>query len=186
MTQTLPDSTTPPGVTIRSYRPSDHNACRRLWAELDDHRADLTNDRSIRTDDPGAGFEEYLTQLTLSGMWVAQDGDSEVVGFVGLRLDGRLGEVDPIVVTESMRGRGIGQALLAAVAEQARRRGLRQLTVSPPLRDVAALRALRSAGFDTATVVTLSLSLARTQAHAATPETSGPGTIDLDGVRFRI
>jgi GNAT superfamily N-acetyltransferase len=156
MTETLPASRTLHGVTIRGYRPSDHNACRRLWAELTEHRNRLFGLPTNTEADDGAGFEEYLTQLNLSGMWVAEHRDSGVCGFIGLMLDGRTGEVEPVVVTAPMRGQGIGRALLAKVADESRRRGLRQLTVSPPVRDVSALRALHTAGFGTVATVTLS------------------------------
>src|SRR5262245_9131736 len=119
MTETLPAVRNVPGVTIRAYRPADHNACRKLWAELTRHRSELY--AGLAEPDGGAGFEEYLTQLNLSGMWVAEAG-RDVAGFVGLMLEGRNGEVDPVVVTEQMRGRGIGRALLAKVADEARKR----------------------------------------------------------------
>lgn len=178
MTETLPAARSLPGVTIRAYRPADHNACRRLWAELTQHRSDI---RALHAEpDGGAGFEEYLTQLNLSGIWVAEaasGGSSQVAGFVGLMLDGRTGEVDPVVVTQSMRGRGIGHALLAKVADEAKRRGLRRLVVSPPVGDVMALRTLHSSGFSTVSTVTLSFDLAR--------RGGGEGeSIDLHDLRF--
>ncbi|MCI0660920.1 MAG: GNAT family N-acetyltransferase, partial [Acidobacteria bacterium] len=63
--------------------------------------------------------------------------------------------VDPVVVTATMRGRGIRRALVATVADEARRRGLHRLSVSPPVRDVAALHSLHAAGFATLATVTL-------------------------------
>jgi GNAT superfamily N-acetyltransferase len=156
MMQTLDTRT---AVGVRPYRPADHNACRSLWAEfVEQHRA-LYDDPGADAGDPGAGFEEYLTRLDLTGMWVADD--QGVVGFVGLVLSGRGGSVDPVVVTEGRRGEGIGRALLVHVTEQARRRGLRELTISPTLRNVGAIHCLHAAGYDVLTNVTLSLSLER-------------------------
>ncbi len=149
----------PTGITIRPYRPLDHNACRRLWGELVEHRGALYGETG--PGDASAGFEEYLTRLNLSGMWVADSSEHGVVGFVGLILDGRIGAVDPVVVTHRLRGRGIGRALLAKVAEEARRRGLTQLNVSPAARDHAALRSLHAAGFGAVSSVTLSYALTR-------------------------
>ncbi|HEY7224882.1 MAG TPA: GNAT family N-acetyltransferase [Micromonosporaceae bacterium] len=150
----------PPGITVRPYRPADHNACRRLWAELVEHRGELYG-RADGADDGGVGFEEYLTRLDLSGIWVAHSDRDGVVGFVGLRLDGRAGAVDPVVVTRDQRGRGIGRALLTTVAAEARRRGLSLLTISPSARDHAALRSLRAAGFGSVSSVTLAYALTR-------------------------
>jgi ribosomal protein S18 acetylase RimI-like enzyme len=174
MTNTLaPQRTT---VGVRPYRPTDHSACRRLWAEFIEQQRAFHNDPTLGGSDPGAGFEEYLTRLDLSGMWVADDGG--VVGFVGLVLDGRAGAVDPIVVTSQRRGQGIGRSLLVHVTEQARRRGLRELTISPALRNMEAIACLHAVGYDVLTNVTMSLSLNRR-----------PGSLheglELHGRRFR-
>lgn len=187
MTETVTASRGVQGVTIRSYRPADHNACRALWAELIDHRNRLYGESSRgerdATGDAGAGFEEYLTQLNLSGMWVAEHVDDGVVGFVGLMLDGRAGEVDPVVVTAPMRGRGIGRSLLARVADEAARRGLRRLTISPAVRDREALRSLHTAGFSTIATVTLAYDISGTA--AGNPAGDG-GVLDLYDLRFDV
>jgi GNAT superfamily N-acetyltransferase len=165
-------------VTIRPYRPLDHNACRRLWGELIEHRGSLYGERG--NGDASAGFEEYLTQLNLSGMWVAETADHGIAGFIGLMLDGRTGEVDPVVVTAAMRGRGIGRALLATVADEARKRGLHRVTVSPSARDQAALRSLHTAGFDTVSSVTVSFPL------TGGGHNGRDSTLDLYNLRFDI
>jgi len=179
MTEALTASRNLHGVSIRAYRPSDHNACRRLWAELTEHRRGLYGEHSRGGPETGAGFEEYLTQLNLSGMWVADHVEEGVAGFVGLMLDGRAGEVDPVVVTASMRGRGIGRALLAKVADEARRRGLHRLTVSPSVRDVSALRTLHTSGFGTVSTVTLSYDLAATPGGTPPPQDATLALYDL-------
>src|SRR6266508_685306 len=111
MADTVPG--TEVAVTIRSYRPTDHPTCRALWAELTQQQRRLYNDPSIGGEDPGAAFEEYLTRLDLSGMWVADHAEDGVVGFVGLILAERSGEgeVEPVVVSEAHRHRGIGRPL---------------------------------------------------------------------------
>jgi len=179
----------PDGVSVRPYRPADHNACRRLWVELAEHRGELyaqptqagRDGRDPRGDDPWVGFEEYLTRLDLSGLWVADTGPDGVVGFVGLTLDGSTGCIDPVVVTRGRRGQGIGQALLATVAAEARRRSLTQLTVSPSARDHAALRSLLAAGFGSVSSVTLSYTLGTRRGHSAGPAEP----LDLYDLRFR-
>jgi GNAT superfamily N-acetyltransferase len=114
-------------------------------------------------------------------MWVAEDGAAGVVGFVGLMIEGRAGEVNPIVVTSARRGRGIGRAMLAKVVEEARRRGLSELSVSPPTRDRSALRALHAAGFATVSSVTVSYDL-RGRAGASGKES----TLDLFDLDFHV
>jgi GNAT superfamily N-acetyltransferase len=157
MTETLPLTRTTVGV--RPYRPADHGACRLLWGELTSQHRKLYGDASMDGPDPGAGFEEYLTRLDLTGMWVADDRAEGVVGFAGLILDGRRGEIDPVVVAARRRGQGIGRSLLEFVAEQARLRGMRELSISPALRNIEAIHCLHAAGFDALTSVTLTVDL---------------------------
>lgn len=163
-------------VSIRAYRPADHSVCRSLWAELTQMRRDLY-DEPDPGDDPGAGFEDYLTRLNLSGMWVAEHSEDGVVGLVGLILNGRVGEVFPVVVAQRHRNKGIGKALLAHVAEQARKRALRQLMVVPDTRNLAAIKTLHSAGYDTLAAVRLTMDLTGT--------TRESDEIDLHNLRFR-
>lgn len=149
VTETMVHKSGSAAVTIRAYRPTDHRECRQLWAEMtEEHEG---------TPDPGALFEEYLTRLDLSGMWVADVGG--VVGMVGLLLDGRGGAVEPLVVASARRGEGIGRALLEHVADQARRRGLGRLTISPAARNLDAIRCLHAAGYDALARVTLAIDL---------------------------
>ncbi|MDQ7907083.1 GNAT family N-acetyltransferase [Phytohabitans sp. ZYX-F-186] len=165
-------------VTIRSYRPGDHSAGRRLWVELAERHRALYDDPGFGGADPGAAFEDYLTRLDLSGMWVADHGEDGVVGLVGLIMKGRAGEVEPVVVTESHRGQGIGRALLGHVADEARRRGLSYLTISPESRNVDAIRSLHAAGYDVLSALQLTLDLGRRE-HA------GHQDIDIHELRFK-
>jgi GNAT superfamily N-acetyltransferase len=159
MTETLAGPRRTASTTIRSYRPTDHRDCRQLWAELTEEHRVLYEDPTLGGADPGSAFEEYLTRLDLSGMWVADDAARGVVGFVGLLLRGRSGEGEPVVVTAPRRGEGIGRALLEHVADQARRRGLRQLTISPAARNIDAIRCLHAAGYDALANFTLAIDL---------------------------
>jgi GNAT superfamily N-acetyltransferase len=176
MTMQVSPATQVSALTIRSYRPTDHRECRLLWAEMTAADAGLYGVTS--EDDSGAAFEEYLTRLDLSGMWVAGDVGGAVVGMVGLLLDGRGGQVEPLVVSASRRGEGIGRALLSHVADQARRRGLGELSISPSARNLDAIRCLHAAGYDALARVTLAIDLR--------PKSSGfEDGIDLYDLRFR-
>jgi GNAT superfamily N-acetyltransferase len=165
-------------VRIRPYRPSDHSAGRGLWVELTEEQRELYDDATIGGADPGAAFEEYLTRLDLSGVWVADDGEDGVVGLVGLVLNGRAGEVEPVVVTRSRRGQGIGKTLLSHVAEEARKRGMTYLTITPSSRNEAAIRCFHAAGYDVMSAVELSLDLGRSTRGWQ----DGPS---LQGLKFR-
>jgi GNAT superfamily N-acetyltransferase len=165
-------------ATVRPYRPMDHRACRELWAEFVEYHRDLYADPDLGGADPGAGFEEYLTRLDLTGMWVADHAEDGVVGLVGLLLKGRAGEVEPVVVAQRRRAQGIGTALLEHVAREARRRGMAQLTISPTSRNEMAVRCLYRVGYETLSRVTLTLDL-----HGE--DRSRQEGMDLFGLRFR-
>ncbi len=145
-------------VTVRAYRPSDHAAARRLWSELANEHNQMYGEPAV---DAGAGFEEYLTRLDLSGLWVAEHADDGVIGLVGLIVRGRAGEVEPIVVTTSHRHKGIGRKLLQHVASEAGKRSMTALTITPSSRNVDAIRSLHAAGYDVVSSVELTLDLDR-------------------------
>ena len=82
-------------AAIRSYRPADHSAARALWVEFVEQHRELYGTPQT-AGDPGAAFEEYLTRLDLSGLWVAEDPSDGVVGLIGLdhARPGRRGGAD--------------------------------------------------------------------------------------------
>src|SRR3954462_3226968 len=145
-------------VTVRSYRPSDHSAGRRLWSELTNQHNRMYGDVA---NDAGAGFEEYLTRLDLGGIWVADHADDGVIGLVGLIMRGRGGEVEPVVVTVSHRHKGVGRKLLRHVANEAKKRNMVSLTISPSSRNVDAIRSLHAAGYDVVSSIELTMDLDR-------------------------
>ncbi|MEV6342017.1 GNAT family N-acetyltransferase [Actinoplanes sp. NPDC051851] len=149
-------------VAVRSYRPSDHSSGRRLWGELTRQHSEMYGESD---DDGGAGFEEYLTRLDLSGLWVADHADDGVIGMVGLIMRGRAGEVDPVVVTVTHRHKGVGRKLLQHVAAEAKKRNMASLTISPSSRNVDAIRSLHAAGYDVVSSIELTMDLDR-HAHA--------------------
>jgi len=116
---------------------------------------------TMTTTDEGEGFEEYLTRLDLGGLWVADHAEDAVIGMVGLVMRGRAGVVEPIVVAASHRHRGIGRKLLRHVAEEAKKRNMVSLTISPESRNVEAIRSLHAAGYDVVSSIELTLDLDR-------------------------
>ncbi|MBO4209738.1 GNAT family N-acetyltransferase [Micromonospora echinofusca] len=166
-------------AVIRPYRPADHAAGRRLWGELTRQHRELYDEPGVVGGDRDATFDGYLTRLELSGVWVAEHHQAGVVGLAGLVLVGRSARVEPVVVTERHRGRGIGRSLLGHVAGQARRRGISRLTVAPEARNVSALRCLHAAGYDLLSAVELTLDLRAPATGRDRP------TIDLHELHFR-
>ncbi|KUL34429.1 MULTISPECIES: GNAT family N-acetyltransferase [Actinoplanes] len=163
-------------VAVRSYRPSDHAAGRRLWTELTRQQHEMYGETD---DDGGAGFEEYLTRLDLSGLWVADHADDGVIGMVGLIMRARAGEVEPVIVTITHRHKGVGRTLLQHVATEAKKRNMLSLTISPASRNVEAIRSLHAAGYDVVSSIELTMDLDR-HAHAWQEE-----GLELQGLPFR-
>ena len=134
--------------TIRPYHPLDLEACRALWRELAERHRQIYGDPSIGGDDPGLCFDEHLACVGADSLWVAERA-GQVSGLVGLIVNGREAEVEPIVVASACRGEGIGRALVEAVAEKARELGLRYLSVKPVARNLEAIAFYYDFGFRT-------------------------------------
>lgn len=133
-------------TSVRSYRSGDLEACRELWRELTQRRRDIYLDQSIGGENPGPAFDEHLKHPHLAGVWLAER-DGLVLGMHGLLVDGDHGEIEPIVVAETARSQGIGRRLLESGVEEARRRGVRLLSVRPVARNVEAIELFHEFGF---------------------------------------
>jgi len=140
-----PDSQATSEVIVRDYAEDDYGACRSLWAELTEYHRSIYGDPSIGGHDPGAGFDDYLATSQRMGSWVAEFRGG-VIGLTGLYDRGGSGEVEPVVVAETARNRGIGRMLISRVVEEARIRGYQYLAIRPVARNVAAVRRFHAAG----------------------------------------
>jgi GNAT superfamily N-acetyltransferase len=148
--------TEPP--TIRTYRAHDFAACRALWAELTQTHRDLYEDQTFGGEDPGLAFDEHLAEVGPDRIWLAELGGA-VVGLAGLLVRDERAELEPIVVGEAARGRGVGRALAEAVILAARELGFPRLRVRPVGRNPEAIRFFHALGFDVLGRVDLRLDL---------------------------
>src|SRR4051794_6989991 len=123
-------------MEIRDYAPADHSACRQLWVELTEHHRRIYGDPTIGGDDPGAAFDDYLALPERVASWVADD-DGRLVGLTGLFDHGTSGEVEPVVVTDRLRSRGVGRLLIERVVAEAVARGYEYLAIRPVARNVS-------------------------------------------------
>ena len=139
-------SVAPSDVAVRDYVSADYVACRMLWVELTEHHRRIYEDPSIGGNDPGGGFDDYLAMPERVASWVA-DLDGWVVGLTGLLDRGTSGEVEPVVVTDRLRSRGVGRLLVERVVTEAVARGYEYLAIRPVARNVSAIRRFYSAGF---------------------------------------
>jgi len=133
---------------IRDFKASDHDACRGLWAELTLWHRHIYDDPTIGGSDPGAHFDSYLDKHGSERIWVAE-ASGKVVGMAGL-IPGDEGlELEPLIVTEEYKGRGIGYLLSERVIQTARKQGANLLNVRPVARNNPAIRFFHRLGFDT-------------------------------------
>ncbi|MCH8816024.1 MAG: GNAT family N-acetyltransferase [Chloroflexi bacterium] len=135
-------------LTVRQYAPSDLEACRDLWRELTQRHRDIYDDQIIGGDNPHLAFDDHLEKPDRADTWVAEQ-DGQVVAFVSLLADGDEGEIDPIVVRSDLRSQGIGTRLLRLTIDEARRRGVRSLSIRPVARNVEAIALYHEIGFRT-------------------------------------
>ncbi len=70
-----------------------------------------------------------------------------MVGLVGLMVDEEEAEVEPVVVSQPHRRRGIGSRLMETVVSEACRLGVKHLIVRPVARNVEAITFIHELGF---------------------------------------
>jgi GNAT superfamily N-acetyltransferase len=95
---------------VRSFKASDRDACRGLWAELTLWHRRIYDDPTICGSDPGAYFDSYLNKHGSKHIWVAEV-DGKAVGMAGLIQGDEGPELEPLIVSGDHRGRGIGRLL---------------------------------------------------------------------------
>jgi GNAT superfamily N-acetyltransferase len=137
-------------IKIREYKQTDYDTCRSLQGELAQYHAKIYEDPSIAGDDPGRGFDEYLTRKDRCCTWVVESG-GKTVGFAGLLATvGEEGtaEIEPVVISSKSRGAGIGTKLIAHIIGEAKTRGFRFLTIRPVLRNEKAFALYVELGFN--------------------------------------
>jgi ribosomal protein S18 acetylase RimI-like enzyme len=133
-------------VMIRRYLPSDLESCRSLWVELTDWHRRIYEESTIGGPDPGEHFDKHLAKVGENNLWVALS-DGNVVGLTGLMGEGDEAEVEPAIVSEAYRRRGIGKRLMETVITEAKNRGVKVLSVRPVARNVEAIRFFTDQGF---------------------------------------
>ena len=134
-------------AAIREYRDTDYSACRDLWRQLTDRHRLIYGDPTIGGDDPGSGLDDYLANPDRRASWVSEINGS-VVGLVGIIGSGDGGEVEPVIVADGYRSRGVGRALVARAVSEARQLGIRFLSVQPVARNIEAMSFFIANGFD--------------------------------------
>jgi len=133
-------------IMIRRYTPPDLESCRALWAELTERHRRIYGDPTIGGPDPGEHFDPHLAKVGEDNLWVALH-DDKVIGLTGLMGEGDEAEVEPAIVSEPHRRRGIGRRLMETVIAEAKNRGVKILSVRPVARNIEAIRFFVDQGF---------------------------------------
>ena len=110
------------------------------------HRV-IYGDPAIGGDDPGGGLNTYLANPSRRTTWVAVV-DGKPVGMTGLIGDGEEAVLQPAVVDEQFRCRGIGRVLVAHTVSKAKQIGIRFLSAHPAVRNIGAISFFVDNGFD--------------------------------------
>ena len=133
-------------ATIRKYQPQDLPNCRTLWTELTQHHRDIYQIPTIGGPNPGTHFDKHLAKVGPDNLWVATH-HGKVIALTGLMGTGDQAEVEPAIVSQPHRRKGIGKTLMETVIAEAKNRGIKTLSVRPVARNTEALRFFTQQGF---------------------------------------
>jgi ribosomal protein S18 acetylase RimI-like enzyme len=111
MTDPGPIEDSPPGITIREFRPGDGGALRALWLEA--------GFRLFGDDDEG--LARFAARNP--GSFLVADHDGRIVGSAMGGWDGRRGWIYHVTAARDHRRLGLGSALVARVERELRRLG---------------------------------------------------------------
>jgi GNAT superfamily N-acetyltransferase len=136
----------PISLIIRNYRKDDREQCRSLWRELTEWHREIYQDQTIGGEHPEDYFDKHLAKVGSSRLWVAVHG-SRVVGLVGLIVEENEAEIEPLIVSKTYRGKGIGKKLLETIISEARKIEVRFLNIKPVARNMETIKFLYKQGF---------------------------------------
>lgn len=131
---------------VRKYRKSDRARCRSLWRELAEWHREIYQDQTIGGEHPENYFDKHLSKVGPNRLWVAVH-NSLTVGLVGLIVEENEAEIEPLIVSKDYRGKGVGKQLIATVISEARKIGIRILSIKPVARNAETVKFLYKQGF---------------------------------------
>jgi ribosomal protein S18 acetylase RimI-like enzyme len=132
-------------VTIRPAKQGDRELVRELWQQFEE---ELDGPDYLRESWDEAWSD--LSETVRSGVALIAEEDEHPVGFIFCVLGDvgrKTAHVTDLYVTPAARGRGVGQALLAAIVEPAREAGLDHVSLEVLTRNSEARRLYNRLGF---------------------------------------
>jgi N-acetylglutamate synthase-like GNAT family acetyltransferase len=133
-----------------------------LWRELTEWHRQLYGDPHIGGPHPEDYFDKHLKKVGADRLWVALL-DCRVVGLVGLIVEEEEAEIEPLIVSQPYRNRGIGRRLLKTVIVEVRKLNLRFLSVKPVARNIETIKFVHKQGFNNMGHIELFMNLSKKQ-----------------------
>jgi N-acetylglutamate synthase-like GNAT family acetyltransferase len=133
-------------MRIRNYTADDIDVCRSLWAEMVQRHRDIYKDQTIGGDDPGLEFDKHVQLVGSDNTWLVES-EGNVIGFTSLIRKKQEAEIEPIVISNEHRGKGVGKLLVEHAVEEAKKQGILCLYVRPVARNKEAISFFRDCGF---------------------------------------
>jgi len=134
-------------ITVRKYRSDDHGACVALCRQLAEHHAEIYEVSTDVIKPQDKWLDDLMAKQGFAGFWVAEI-EGSIVGFCGLFTYGEEGEIEPVVVSNGLRGKGVGSKLVKHVTKEAAGRNVQYLSVRPVARNIRAIDLFIKLGFD--------------------------------------
>jgi N-acetylglutamate synthase-like GNAT family acetyltransferase len=131
---------------LRNYRDDDLDQCRGLWRELVEWHRKIYSDVSIGGEEPELFFDKHLAKVGTNQIWVAVTKNG-VVGFTGLEIENEEAKIEPVIVSKTYRRKGVGRMLVEKAMDEARKKGVKFLSVMPVARNEDAIRFFYEMGF---------------------------------------
>ena len=133
-------------IIVRNYLESDREECRGLWRELVEWHREIYGNPSIGGAHPEDYFDKHLSLVGKENLWVACT-KLKVVGLIGLIEREYETEIEPLIVSKSYRHKGIGKQLVLRAIEEAKKKKLKHLNVSPVARNKESIAFFHKLGF---------------------------------------
>jgi ribosomal-protein-alanine N-acetyltransferase len=111
----------------------------------------LPLEQELFAGDPAWSAEQFHSELAhvpVTRWYVVAADAAEVIGYAGLLVSADTADVQTIAVAPGRQRQGIGSALLAALIEEAQRRGLREVLLEVRTDNAPALRLYVRHGFE--------------------------------------
>lgn len=146
-------------MNVRTLAPADLDAVGRLAGKLVRMHHELDPQRFIRLENPEPGYARWLGQELKDDavVLIVAELEGKVVGYVYARKEGRSyndlldahGKLHDVVVDESARGRGVGEALVRETMRRLAEKGAPRVILATAVQNEAAHRLFQRCGFRT-------------------------------------